>query len=292
MMRRTKKPVGVSVDLGGTWLRVLALTGEGKRVFSLKAPAVPLASLPSALRKIWRRRRVTHHEVKVLVVASRGVWTVRERARHEKMLKRLAKRVRVIADVEAAYLGALGARPGILLLAGTGSIALGLDRRGRWMRRGGMGPLLGDEGSAFWIGREYLRRVTKGEDFAPVREMVRSPNAVARIAALAPRVISRAAKGSRADQAVVRAAQLHLADLLIDLATALRLKRPIRLSWAGSLLENQKFRAGVWRAARRSGLRIKVIPPHESPLLAAAHLALMLINKPSSSGQGHGVRVL
>jgi N-acetylglucosamine kinase-like BadF-type ATPase len=142
-----------------------------------------------------------------------------------------------------------------------------------------MGPLLGDEGSAFWIGREYLRAITKGEDFAPARGIVNSPNAVARIAALAPRVMTRAARGDRKARAIVRSAQRHLADLVSELASALRVKGPIRLSWAGSLMENQQFRIGVWRAARRSGLNVIPVRPGDPPIHAAARLAIELARK-------------
>src|SRR3989304_4407417 len=50
-----------------------------------------------------------------------------------------------------------GRPPGPLVPAGTGSIVIGRDARGRWARAGGLGPLLGDEGSAFWLGRGGVR---------------------------------------------------------------------------------------------------------------------------------------
>jgi len=274
-----KNQLVAGVDLGGTWLRVLALQQNGRLVRSLKAPALPLSALPPTLRSLWRRWKVKPRDVAALVLASRGVWTRNERERQARRLAGLARAIRIISDVEAAYRGALGNQPGILLLAGTGSIALGRTASGRWVRRGGMGPLLGDEGSAFWIGREYLRSVTKGEDFAPARGIVNSPNAVARIAALAPRVMTRAARGDRQARAIVRSAQRHLADLVIELAPALKIKGPIRLSWAGSLLENPKFRAGVVRAARGGGAAVTLTRPGESPVYAAAQFAIELARK-------------
>ncbi len=138
-----------------------------------------------------------------------------------------------------------------------------------------MGPLLGDDGSAFWIGQEYLRTFTRGEDFAPVREIVRSPNPVARIAALAPHMLDQASKGNRTARRIVKRAQQHLAELILDLAESMQIEEPFPLSWGGSLLDNQKFREGVFRAARRS-LRFRLIPPREAPVDAAAHLALQL----------------
>ncbi len=267
-----KASVVVGVDLGGTWLRVVALRADGRRLRSWRGKAPPLAELPRLLRRRWHRWGLRSSGVGGLVVAARGVWARSERERQARRLRRLAVRVRVIADVEAAYLGAFGSRPGILLLAGTGSIALGRDGTGRWVRRGGLGPLLGDEGSAFWIGREYLR--TYRGEASGLREILRSPDAVARIATHAARILRQAERGDPRARAIVRTAQHHLAALILDLARALRLKAPVPLSWAGGLLERPKFRAGVFRASRALGLRIKPVAPRDPPVLAAARLAL------------------
>lgn len=59
--------------------------------------------------------------------------------------------------------GAPGA-PGIVLIAGTGSIAYGRDAHGRAARAGGWGYILGDEGSGFWLGRQALRAVLRAAD--------------------------------------------------------------------------------------------------------------------------------
>ena len=58
-------------------------------------------------------------------------------------------------------LAAGGHTTGIALIAGTGSVAWGVDASGREVRAGGWGYLLGDEGSGYWIGREAVRRVLR-----------------------------------------------------------------------------------------------------------------------------------
>ena len=146
----------MGVDAGGTWVRVRALA-DARPVASVAHPARAVPELATFLHNLWRRRGWTRARVDALVVASRGVWLPRERRALRRRLSGLARRVNVIADVEAAWHATLGAERGVLVLAGTGSIALGRDARGRWARAGGLGPLLGDEGSAFWIGREWLR---------------------------------------------------------------------------------------------------------------------------------------
>ena len=64
--------------------------------------------------------------------------------------------VHVTGDADAARCGAFLGRPGIVVIAGTGSVALGWDGE-RFAFAGGHGFLLGDEGSAYWIGREAVR---------------------------------------------------------------------------------------------------------------------------------------
>jgi N-acetylglucosamine kinase-like BadF-type ATPase len=63
-------------------------------------------------------------------------------------------RVRVASDIRTAHLGAFRGEPGALLIAGTGAVALAVDPAGASYRAGGLGPVLGDEGSGGWIGRE------------------------------------------------------------------------------------------------------------------------------------------
>src|SRR5215467_6412954 len=134
----------VGVDAGGTWLRVLAQDGDGRR-WMVKGRAT--LDVATALRVLWRRKRLRAVNVKHLVVATRGVWTATERRAAVRRLGGFARRVHVLSDVEAAYRGAIGERAGLLVLAGTGSIVLARSESGRWVRAGGLGPLFGDGGS-------------------------------------------------------------------------------------------------------------------------------------------------
>ena len=265
----------IGVDLGGTWVRVVAFDARGRRRHA-KRPSPGLAGLPAFLTRLWRRWALERGDVHALVVASRGVWTHAERRRQQRQLRALARQVAVISDVEAAYRGALGGGAGILLLAGTGSMALGRDARGRWARAGGWGPLLGDDGSAFWIGRQWLRATMDTGGFPQARRILGSADPVARIAALAPVVLRRARRGSRQAQRVVARSQDALADLLVRITRALRLTPPVTVSWSGGLIEDPRFRAGIWRAAGRAGLTVKPARPRASAADAVGALAQSL----------------
>lgn len=82
----------------------------------------------------------------------------------------LGPRAEVVNDVAVAYEGALGGSDGVLVLSGTGSMAWARGPLGI-VRSGGWGDVFGDEGSAFWIGRAALSRVSRhldGRQNAPV----------------------------------------------------------------------------------------------------------------------------
>jgi N-acetylglucosamine kinase-like BadF-type ATPase len=266
--RRSDRPI-VVVDLGGTWVRVAA-SRPARRAYRGRTPGV--AGLPGLLDRLWRRWRLAPRDLAALGVASRGVWTAGERRALARRLRRFAPRVLVISDVEAAYLAALGAEPGVLLLAGTGSIALGRDRRGRFTRAGGLGPLLGDDGSAFALGRAWLRAdaIPPGQ----ARRLATAPDAVARIAALAPTVLRRARHGDARARRVAHEAQRALAELVARATGPRRRAAPVAVSWAGGLLDDPRFRAGVWRALRSRGVRVRPMAPRATAATPEAWLSL------------------
>jgi N-acetylglucosamine kinase-like BadF-type ATPase len=264
--------LAIGVDVGGTWIRVLAMAG-GRRAAEVAVRGTDVPEVGTFLRTVWRRRGWNRARVAALVVGSRGIWTPSERRALAARLRPLARRVDVYSDAQIALLGALGEAPGVVVLSGTGSIAIGRDARGGWARAGGFGPLLGDEGSAFWLGREWLRATTQGEDFMPARRFVRGPHAVARIAALAPRVVARARRGDPRARLVVAEGQRQLAGLAVAVVRRLGLRGPVDASWGGSVLGDAWFRAGLQRAVQRAGLPARWHAPDVNAVTAAARLA-------------------
>ncbi len=77
--------------------------------------------------------------------------------------------LRVAPDYEVALEASAGSGPGVVLIAGTGSVAYGRNAAGETARAGGYGPWIGDEGSAFEIGRRAVGAVARARDAdAPV----------------------------------------------------------------------------------------------------------------------------
>jgi N-acetylglucosamine kinase-like BadF-type ATPase len=70
----------------------------------------------------------------------------------------------VVGDMQIALEAAFDTGPGVIVIAGTGSIAYGRDRQGTAVRAGGWGFAIGDEGSAHWIGRSAVIAVLRASD--------------------------------------------------------------------------------------------------------------------------------
>ncbi|MEV5483395.1 MULTISPECIES: N-acetylglucosamine kinase [Streptomyces] len=137
------------------------------------------------------------------------------------------------ADAVTAYAGALGQRPGAVIAAGTGMIALGTDpTAGGWRRADGWGHLLGDCGSGAWIGRAGLEAALREYDgrpggsaallaraeavFGPAGALPGAlyprPDRPAVLASFAPEVAGCATGGDTVALGILRAAAGHLAD--------------------------------------------------------------------------------
>lgn len=258
----------LGVDAGGTWLRVAAVDAGGRVLAFRKLARVPRAEWPRLLKAFCARARL---KPRAVVLGSTGLGSPADQRRAAARLKRVAPRARALTDVELAWLSALG-RPGVLILAGTGSLAYGKDARGRVARVGGLGPYLGDEGSAFWIGREWLRGRPEREALAYAHK----PHPQSAVASLARRVLKAAAGRSaqaRRARLIVARAQAALSEQALAAASRLRLRRPVSVSWHGGLMDEPRFRAGV---LRRLGPGFEPRAPRGAPELCAAHLALKL----------------
>jgi N-acetylglucosamine kinase-like BadF-type ATPase len=73
-------------------------------------------------------------------------------------------RTLVVNDALVALEAGAPNQPGVVIVAGTGSIAYGRNRSAQAARAGGWGYLIGDEGGGFWIGRAALASVVRQFD--------------------------------------------------------------------------------------------------------------------------------
>ena len=180
--------------------------------------------------------------------------------------------VDVVGDMEIALDSAFGEGPGVIVIAGTGSIAYGRDAKGRTVRAGGWGFAISDEGSAFWIGRTAVSTLLRAADQVadePARnegeasplfyelkaawkldsleQLVRTANSNADFAALFPAVLSAAGAGDALAQRVLAQAGGELAQLA---GIVVRRLFPEQTSAASSAVP-LAMAGGVFRHAER-----------------------------------------
>ncbi|MDX7950802.1 BadF/BadG/BcrA/BcrD ATPase family protein [Lichenihabitans sp. Uapishka_5] len=203
----------------------------------------------------------------------------------------IACRHEVVNDVEAAFDGALAGAPGVLLLAGTGSMAWS-GNGSRTMRCGGWGDVFGDEGSAYWIGREALAEVSRALDgrssnMAFAHAVLAGlgldagdllgwcydlPARRASIAALASSLDAQAEAGEPSALAILRRAGDALAAHAEACARQLDLRPPLAWSHAGGVFHSRTVMRRVTGQLGSEPLAPR-LPPVGGALLRAAQRA-------------------
>jgi N-acetylglucosamine kinase-like BadF-type ATPase len=169
------KKVFLGIDGGGTKTVAVLLDENGHQIARAVSgssnvhsvgPAAAEASLRAAIKGVLDAADLTAVEVTAVGMGMAGAARPKDQQIVRELLGRIAPFSRVIVthDAEAALVGGIGRRYGVVLIAGTGAIAYGVNTRGESRRADGWGYRLGDEGSAHWIGLEGLRAVVRGQD--------------------------------------------------------------------------------------------------------------------------------
>ncbi|MFD6491987.1 N-acetylglucosamine kinase [Streptomyces sp. NPDC060188] len=190
-----------------------------------------------------------------------------------------ADEVAVTSDAVTAHAGALGARAGVVLAAGTGAVAVGIGDDGTFIRVDGWGPWLGDEGSGAWIGLAGLRAALHAHDGRGADTVLRheatevfgdlgrlpavlsGEDNPARVAAsFAPRVGLAATAGDGAAGEIMHAAAKALARSVMAAARPIAGRSSLPVAVTGGLV----------------GLGEPLIDPFEA-LIAASNLPLHMV---------------
>ena len=199
----------------------------------------------------------------------------------------------VLGDVVTAYLSAFEPGGGVLVYAGTGSVAVHVAHDGSIVRAGGHGYLIDDAGGGYWIGREALKRLLRaadaagapptgklasavfgalgGSDWPTVREAVYGGGR-ARVAALTPAVAMAASRGDPVAREVLAEAGRELARLATVVFGRLGQVMPVTL--AGGVAGAGPALVEPMRQALPAGTPLTV--SKAPPVAAAAELARRL----------------
>ena len=269
----------LGVDGGGTRTRVAMVDGTGREHAraegppTLVDPANPSATIgviADLCREVASKGGADLPVAGLWAgIAGAGIEPTRGLVEAALLEAGLSLRTAVGADAEATFHDAFPSGPGILLISGTGSIALGRAVDGSTLRVGGWGAHLGDEGSGYRIGMSALRALARGEDGRGVSTDLRDPvlkalgvdrpadlikwMAAARkadVAALVPLICEVAEAGDRAAMIVIEMAVDELAE---HIQTLIRRfdpwPAPPEVALAGGLIEEDgPLRSRVIRA--------------------------------------------
>jgi N-acetylglucosamine kinase-like BadF-type ATPase len=253
----------IGADVGGTKTAVGVSDGHTvlARADGPGAAVRPGRALASAtvIADVVRKALAATDRLKgdVLYVGAAGAGREPEREELRKALRteNLATTVVVSTDIEIALAAAFDEGPGIVVSAGTGSVAVGRDRSDQRKRIGGYGWQMGDEGSGYAIGRAALGAVSRAVDgrsphTAPSEHILAATRSdsfdalvrwaagasPAEVAALAPHVLDVAAHGDILAQGIADYAARELTQLVLCLLPTLDVEPPVGVAVTGGLL--------------------------------------------------------
>jgi len=235
-----------------------------------------------------------------------GVSDPEARARAQSALTELLhpKYLYLVGDMEVALEAAVGAGPGVVLVAGTGSIAFGRNGEGRTARTGGEGArfgsngqLTGDAGSGFDIGHRAVEAVLRAEEGRGTETILRDaelavlgaetaeelaaclvPERAAELSSLVPLVTRAARRGDPVAGEILEQAGTALAELALTVLRELNLAESNVGVFAGGgvFSESPEVLNRVRKVFSRAAPRVAVERLETSPAEGAVRLGLRL----------------
>ena len=305
----------IGMDGGGTKTAAMIADGEGNvlaqhvsgpsnfQIIGVDAAAKTIFSL---IRECCDSVKISPAAIQSMTIGLTGAGRPNDQKRMADGLRKFAasrkvklRNVSIESDARIALEGAFKGGKGIILIAGTGSIAFGKDGKGNVHRVGGWGRILGDEGSGYYIGKRALTAVCRHLDgrSAPTRlttmiakkfSLTSSTDIITAvyknnfdIATMAPLVFDAASKGDIASRAIIQRASEELTEhvrsllLKIDPRISKRVKERIPLSFIGGLIANDTLLSrALQRKISTSVSQITVIKPMAPPVYGAIIMAL------------------
>lgn len=160
-------PVVIGIDGGATHSFGVAVDLNGQALAAAKAGSLNFfgTSLQEARRSLTQLIRTLEtalplgNQVRQTVIGSAALFSEATPREKELLCRGITplESTRLVSDVMTAYHAASLGRPGVLIIGGTGSSFLARNEHGEYAQVGAWGHLLGDEGSAYWVGRECIR---------------------------------------------------------------------------------------------------------------------------------------
>jgi glucosamine kinase len=174
-MSDSESEIVVGIDAGGSKTRVVVASLAGEQIAEIVGPGAAMLpgnadvcadTIAAVVAAALESAGATEVVPRVLYAGVAGTGRESEQMALQDALSRMeiADEVVVETDAGIALADAFGDRSGVILIAGTGSIAFGRSPAGMLARCGGWGFTFGDEGSGAWIGRRALSVVAASHD--------------------------------------------------------------------------------------------------------------------------------
>lgn len=164
----------LGIDGGGTKTRcvianettILARAVSGGSNIIRLGEAKARESLHSAVRQACASARISPNELQTVCIGAAGAARPDAAAKLRSIFIELNPQleIQVVGDNVIALEAAFGSGPGVIAIAGTGSVIYGRDASGRTARAGGWGFAISDEGSGHWIGRHAISELLSARD--------------------------------------------------------------------------------------------------------------------------------
>ena len=294
----------LGIDAGGTSTVAVIADGAGRVIGEGRAGAanpddVGADGMAAALRAATEAARSAagiRADLETAFLGVAGVISGDDRALVRSAAAGLARRIEVDHDCRIALAGGLSGRPGIVLIAGTGSASYGRTADGRDWRAGGWGALAGDEGGSYGIGVGALRAAVRSADGRGPRSTLEAAvlthldltsldellgrlhvggTTRTEIAALAPSVIAAARDGDEAAAGLLASAAEELASCVHAVAVHLELQH-VEVALVGGLfaagaIVRDPLEQAVLYCLPGARLVDAELPPAVGAALLAAH---------------------
>ena len=205
-------------------------------------------------------------------------------------------------DARIALTGAIGFGAGIVVIAGTGSVAFGRNEAGEEARAGGWGPIIGDEGSGYFIARTGLSAILRAYDGrgkpTVMTELLRAehhlePRDLPRtiyaqtthaddVARFAKLVFDAADAGDAVARSILDLAAQQLASCVLAVARRLKIvDAALPVAYVGGVFKAGDALLAPMRAAiAAEAPKATVQPPLRTPVEGAAQMAIRASESP------------
>lgn len=158
----------IGIDAGGTKTRAKAYDLQGNCLFEAMGGAgnivLHFENTTKVLQELIAKiRSNVSGNCQMLLLGISGIDTSGKAEELLAIFDKFAKKVVIINDAELGILNKLKGRDGMLVIAGTGSVAY-VKKKDQGIRQGGWGHLIGDEGSGYWLGLQCYKKLASDYD--------------------------------------------------------------------------------------------------------------------------------